>query len=377
MAGLDQLLSAAGAGRPLQDSRSLDTLRKAARDDPRAAIREAAGEFEALFTRELLKSMRASLPKSGLFDGAGRDTMTQMLDDQLAQLTAGASGGLGEMIARHLSRYVAPDAVGGSPAGTVPNAATAPSGGPAPGTAAAPGTAEGAARAVAGFREEAPTAGVGLTPVAWRPSTSTSASTSLGRDGLEAAMERARIVIGNVPDQLRDAIQPTPAVSGLPPRGRPEAFVDLLWPHADEAAQKTGIPAPFIIGQAALESGWGRGEIKRPDGSPAFNLFGIKAGGNWTGDTVAVTTTEYVGNRPIRQVERFRAYGSYGEAFADWARLMRDNPRYAGVLQAADSVRDFAFGLQAAGYATDPRYGAKLEKVIEKAIEIREARDAG
>ena len=131
------------------------------------------------------------------------------------------------------------------------------------------------------------------------------------------------------------------------------------------------------IGQAALESGWGRGEIKRPDGSPAYNLFGIKAGSSWRGDTVDVTTTEYIDGRPVRQVERFRAYGSYAEAFSDWATLMRKNPRYAGVLQAADSVRDFAYGLQAAGYATDPRYGMKLENVINKAIEIREARDAG
>ena len=95
------------------------------------------------------------------------------------------------------------------------------------------------------------------------------------------------------------------------------------------------------------------------------------------GTTVLVNTTEYVNGRPTIQAESFRAYGSYTEAFADWARLMRENPRYSGVLQAADSVRDFAYGLQAAGYATDPRYGFKLEQVINKTIELRESRDDG
>lgn len=352
MAGISDILPMTDAAKPLQDARALNDLRLAARRDPGAVADKVASEFESLFTRELLKSMRAALPKSGLFDGPGKDMMTQMLDDQLARVGAGAPGGLGDMIARHLSRYIEPS--------------SAPAGPETTASASADGSA--AQRSGVG---SGPAASDAFKTVAWRPSDSTSA----GPD-LDEVLGRARIVLENVPTWLEAAMQPEPPVSGLPDGRRPELFVSQLWLQATAAEATTGVPAPFIIGQAALESGWGRGEIKRPDGSPAYNLFGIKAGSSWSGDTVDVTTTEYVDGKPVRQVERFRAYGSYTEAFADWATLMRDNPRYAGVLQAADSVRDFAYGLQAAGYATDPRYGMKLENVINKAIEIRETRDA-
>jgi flagellar protein FlgJ len=64
-----------------------------------------------------------------------------------------------------------------------------------------------------------------------------------------------------------------------------------------------------------------------------------------------------------KQVERFRAYGSYTESFQDYAKLLSDNPRYAGVLGKGD-VSQFAQGLQRAGYATDPHYAEKLVGVI-------------
>ncbi len=80
-----------------------------------------------------------------------------------------------------------------------------------------------------------------------------------------------------------------------------------------------------IVGQAALESGWGRREIAHPDGSTTFNVFGIKAGANWKGRVAEVTTTEYVDGQPQKVRARFRAYGSYEEACADYARLLTTN----------------------------------------------------
>ena len=63
-------------------------------------------------------------------------------------------------------------------------------------------------------------------------------------------------------------------------------------------------------------------------------------------------------------VQKFRAYGSYAESFADYASLMKNNPRYAGVVSAGADAQGFAQGLQKAGYATDPAYASKLTKVI-------------
>lgn len=145
----------------------------------------------------------------------------------------------------------------------------------------------------------------------------------------------------------------------VPARG----FINRLWPQAREASQATGIPAHFMIAQAALETGWGRAELRFSDGTPTYNVFGIKAGRGWQGAVAEATSTEYVNGVAQRTVERFRAYGSYAEAFRDYASLLTSNPRYAGVLNRQDAA-GFARGLQQAGYATDPMYAAKLERII-------------
>ena len=136
--------------------------------------------------------------------------------------------------------------------------------------------------------------------------------------------------------------------------------------HALEASNATGIPARFLLGQAALESGWGKHEIRAADGSQSFNLFGIKAGRNWKGPTVEVMTTEYVDGAPRKLLQKFRAYASYTEAFQDYAALMQGNRRYAAVLKQSDGA-GFAQGLQRAGYATDPRYADKLTSILNGA----------
>jgi flagellar protein FlgJ len=144
-----------------------------------------------------------------------------------------------------------------------------------------------------------------------------------------------------------------------------------MWDHALLAQRETGLPAKFIIGQAALESGWGSREIAGADGMRSFNLFGIKATGGWQGRTVEAVTTEYENGVAVRKVEKFRAYNNYGEAFRDWARLLTASPRYAEVLASRSDAATFANGLQRAGYATDPGYGAKLQQVIETAQALR------
>lgn len=143
-------------------------------------------------------------------------------------------------------------------------------------------------------------------------------------------------------------------------------FLLRMKEHALEAGRATGIPARFLLGHAALESGWGRHEIRAADGSQSFNLFGIKAGRSWNGPTVEVMTTEYVNGAPRKLLQKFRAYASYADAFQDYASLMRGNPRYAAVLKQNDSA-GFAQGLQRAGYATDPQYADKLTRVLNGA----------
>ncbi|MBL0423332.1 flagellar assembly peptidoglycan hydrolase FlgJ [Ramlibacter sp. AW1] len=177
--------------------------------------------------------------------------------------------------------------------------------------------------------------------------------------------------------QLPPPTEPPPAAPAATappaarPAGAPSAFLRDMLPHAQAAERATGVPAAYILGQAALESGWGRGEIRHPDGRPSFNLFAIKATGGWRGDSAAVMTTEFVEGRPQRQVERFRSYGSYAEAFTDYAAMLARSPRYAGVLREASTVEAFAGGMQRAGYATDPQYAAKLARTIHQTLAMQ------
>ena len=157
-------------------------------------------------------------------------------------------------------------------------------------------------------------------------------------------------------------------------------FVRSQTASAQLAEAASGIPAAFMVAQAAHESGWGKREIRNADGSSSHNLFGIKAGAGWSGPVAEITTTEWVGGEPQKVTAKFRAYASYGESFRDYARLMKDSPRYAGVVaQAAQgpasaaSAQTFAQGLQKAGYATDPAYADKLGRVINTTLRVQRA----
>ena len=145
--------------------------------------------------------------------------------------------------------------------------------------------------------------------------------------------------------------------------GSAKEFVNRVWSDAVDASRSTGIPPQFLVAHAALESGWGKNEIRRADGSSAYNLFGIKAGKNWNGSTVDAPTTEYVNGEAQRVTEKFRAYASYSDAFRDYANLLRNNPRYGAVIGSQDGT-EFARRLQQAGYATDPMYADKLARII-------------
>jgi flagellar protein FlgJ len=148
-------------------------------------------------------------------------------------------------------------------------------------------------------------------------------------------------------------------------------FVQQHTQAAQAAEGATGIPAAFMIGQAAHESGWGRREILNADGTPSHNLFGIKAGADWKGAVAETTTTEFVDGRAVKTVARFRAYASHAESFADYARLMKNSPRYQPVLAQGQDAGSFAAGLQRAGYATDPAYAEKLTRVINTTLRLQ------
>jgi flagellar protein FlgJ len=291
------------------DGRSLDTLRAQAKQNPDQALKAVSIQFEAVFLQALLKSMRDATPQDGMMDSDSTRMYTSMLDQQMAQSLSARGIGLADVMLRQLGRTQQPDA-----GGTTPDLTSAPQSAlPAKDTAAA-------------------------------------ASSPVREQPLPVATE----------------LPPVPADAKASTSDSGSDFLSRMKAHALQAANATGIPAQFLLGQAALESGWGKREIRAADGSPSYNVFGIKAGANWKGPTVDVMTTEYTAGVPRKTVQKFRAYASYAEAFQNYANLMQGNPRYAAVLKQSDGA-GFAQGLQRAGYATDPRYAEKLTQVLSGA----------
>lgn len=285
------------------DVNGLATIKAGLKTSDPKALKAAAQQFEALFMQMVLKSMRDATPHEGMFDSEQTRFYESLLDSQLSHVLSGKGGkgglGLAAMIEKQLSR---PPAVLDSPIEPMPLQ---------PALRSLPLPASGTQQTLPGRDKPAPAA--------------------------------------------------PPPLTGAP--GGAREFITRLWPEAEVVASETGIPASYVIGHAALESGWGRNEPRSASGQPSYNLFGIKASRGWRGAVVESTTTEYVNGAAEQRVERFRAYSSYAEAFRDYAQLLATSPRYAEVTSSRD-VTGFAQGLQRAGYATDPAYAAKLERII-------------
>jgi len=148
--------------------------------------------------------------------------------------------------------------------------------------------------------------------------------------------------------------------------GSKQDFIRSLWPHAQQAGRELGVDPHALLAQAALETGWGKSVPCTTAGDCSFNLFGIKATGQWSGATVNVPTLEFERGVAVRKVERFRAYESPAASFNDYARLIRNNPRYENALGTGADVASFASALQDGGYATDPQYARKLTAVANE-----------
>jgi flagellar protein FlgJ len=298
-------------------------------------MKAVATQFEALFINQVLKSMRASLPKDGLFDSDQTRLYTSLMDEEMSQAFAKRGLGMADQILQQMA------ATGQIPKESVSNLLSPRQ--IASGISSYKTIADNHTRrqSVSLLQNESMSA----------PS---AAKTRKDRAGALSAtppnVSATKRSDDTVPSHVRN-------------------FTSKMRRHASVASRETGIPAQFMLAQAALETGWGKKQMVGADGKPSYNLFGIKANHNWAGKTVNVLTTEFENGRMVKKVEKFRAYRSYAESFRDYANLMRENPRYRNVVSARDPM-SFAYGLQYAGYATDPEYGSKLMRVINTVAQV-------
>lgn len=173
---------------------------------------------------------------------------------------------------------------------------------------------------------------------------------------------------GDLQNSNTDEVKPmnqSYEVVDAPIWAKPDEFVRDIWPHAKTAARKLRVSPEGLLAQAALETGWGRHVMRRRDGASSFNLFGIKATGNWEGPTTAKPTLEFRGGVANREVAKFRAYPDVAATFDDYVSVIGTQPRFDSVRDQGSDPVAFAEALQESGYATDPQYAQKIQSILD------------
>ncbi len=290
-------------------------LRADAEKNPSQAIEKTAHQFEALFTQMMLKSMRAATKFGDDGLGSQGDMYKDWFDQQLAvSVSAGKGLGIADMLVAQLKHSQSLTTESAKAADTVSMTM--------PGRVSAPASAPARPDPVA--LQSEPVAKP-LEPVA------------------------------------KDA------ATNWPPASRHD-FLAAIWPHARRAAEALGISAHTLVAQAALETGWGKHMPHDADGKPSFNLFGIKADHSWSGATTSSATHEVVQGVEQKSHASFRSYGSIANAFDDYVKFLKGNPRYADALRHGGDGHRFAASLQKAGYASDPNYAAKIHTIATSPV---------
>lgn len=288
------------------------------------AVRQVAGQFEAMFLNILMQSMRDT-SFSGEPESSSLATFRGLFDQQTVQnLSSGGGIGLGEKLAQYIAEQN--------------------------------GLAD---RTIKKFPDE----GRGLDV----PAAENVPVKAVQKAGSPEYMRLLALQKPSIAQALSKLSSQGIDTARAPQASREQTgnFLQDMLVHAKPASEALGVSPHIIVAHAALESGWGKRNIKNPDGSNSHNLFGIKATKNWTGATTDIVTTEYIDGVRQKRVETFRSYPSYEAAFADYARLIGTNPRYRDALNKGEDAVGFARALARGGYATDPNYAAKLSGVAE------------
>jgi flagellar protein FlgJ len=258
------------------DMSGFNDMRRVAREDPDAALRQVAEQFEAIFMKMMLKSMRDASMGNSLFESDQSQMYQDMFDNQLSvSLSQGNSNGLADILVKQLSGSI----------------------------------------------------------------------TQKNSD--EQIMLSANKSIGET---------------------KQERFINTIRPYAEKAAKELGTKPEVLIAQAALETGWGQGISRHPDGRSGFNLFNIKANQNWQGPIVSKMTLEYKNGLATREHSSFRAYTSLNESFNDYVNYLKTNPRYEEALKSSNDPVTYIKELSKSGYATDPAYADKITNIMSRDV---------
>jgi len=299
------------------DQNSLNSVKAMGRKNDPAALKEIAKKFEAMFVQQMLKSMRDANEVFGegdMFSSNEVKFHQEMLDQQMVlNLTSGEGMGIAKTMYRQMQSMYGKKGQGGDDVET-------------------------------NIQQQVLSEKI---PVPVRKALQQSAAPAAMNNGNNTSF------LSTAATGIKDAVVKTA-----------DEFIAKLKPYAEKAAAELNVGVDVLLAQAALETGWGKHLIHDAQGNNTFNLFNIKASGNWQGKSVAVNSLENRGGIARQERSEFRQYDNYLQSFADYVKLIKNNPRYEKALEAGTDSQAYAEELQKAGYATDPDYADKIQRLI-------------
>lgn len=320
------------------DLTQLDSLRKSAQKDEKGSLTEVARQFESLFVKTWLKTMRDAnevFEAGEPFNSNNTRFYQDMADDQMA-LELSSSGALG--LADLMVKQLQPDASNYRPASVLSSDPFS--------------------------QRQSRNLPAGAVPPAHIPQVAADQGLELTqrpRRQTVAAGEQSRTTA-----TAKAASTSRAATSSAALDGTPAAFVNAMRPHAERIARQLNVPAAVLIAQAALETGWGQKVLADGKGGSSHNLFNIKADQRWQGDRTQVTALEFEQGVAVKRRSAFRVYDSFAQSFDDFKSFVENSTRYADALRQSADPAKFLQGLQQAGYATDPLYAKKILAVLDR-----------
>ena len=284
------------------DNSSLRALKSQASKDAPAALEKTAEQFESLFIHMMMKSMRSTTSGDDIFDSEHSKFYQEMFDQQISvDMAKKRQVGIADMLVSQLGSQQAKD-----------------------------------------------------------PQVSVSGDAETKLD-----FERLRLHRPASPAAI-EAFAPLGSVSQETIKNfdSPKDFVEKLMPLAEKYATELGVEPKVLLAQSALETGWGKHVINYSNDVPTHNLFNIKADNRWNGPKAVASTLEYEQGKPVRQYAAFRSYPSFEASFKDYVEFIKTGDRYQGALERAGDSKAYVRALHEAGYATDPKYSHKINRIM-------------
>jgi len=300
-------------------------LKVQARDHSDEAASTVAQQFEGLFVQQMLAAMRSAAKIDNGQDSSYMDFYQDMYDKQLAQTVAGQERlGFSRLILQHMP---------GREAGEVDNT--------------------GALEPATGFEFNKPP----IKPVAIEADIEIEAAVAPVVTTSKSTVVVSRVLANDFAEVERMESVDSGWQSA-------DHFIADILPQAQSAAKSLGVSAELLLAQSALETGWGKHTMKFADGRSSNNLFGIKAGPDWQGDSLHKTSLEHEDGVLQNQVSSFRAYATPAQSLADYVDFIKTNSRYQQALQHAGDDQAYIREIHNAGYATDPQYADKIIGIL-------------